>query len=317
MSAHRDTLRALTEARPARLTPDSPTPDPLGLTAYPQENARTRKPTRRLVLAGVGLAAAAAVGVAVLPPGTMSTPRVTATGSQTATKEPQTAADFLLVAAEATGTAPAESGRYWVYRVEEGVEGHAPLTIEQRLATVDGLPSAGYFRDADGSWSLRKMQGHTASNNFLLAGQTRSAAELAALPSQPDLLKEQLIKWYNGTDRLEGNQTEFFFYAVSALAMDLPVRPEVRAAAYKLLAGVPGITSLGRVTDATGRRGIAVAFVHHGDGGGTVQVRLIIDPATGSALAQEYWIDGARDHYTAVLSAEWSDSDLPAAADIR
>jgi hypothetical protein len=89
--------------------------------------------------------------------------------------------------------------------------------------------------------------------------------------------------------------------------LTLPVTPAVRAALYRMLAGLPGVRSLGPVTDAGGRAGVAVALsgrysgcgqesaLH--SGGGTeerptfascvVEQRLVIDPASGMPLAQE------------------------------
>jgi hypothetical protein len=161
------------------------------------------------------------------------------------------------------------------------------------------------------------MQGHTAANNFLLAGAGRSAATLAALPTRPDQLRATLLSWYTAGGQFDGDPAEFLFYGASALVLNLPVSPAVRGAAYRMLAGVPGITTLGRVTDPTGRSGIAVAITHRGDGGAVGQTRLVIDPATGAALAQERWSDGIRVSYTALLSAGWSDAELPNPTDIH
>jgi len=314
MTTHRDALRELAEARPARLTPDAPPSDPVVFTAHPQETRGL--PTRRLVLAGGALVAAAAVGVtAVVLPEAARPPADTATSAAPA---PQTASDWLLVAATSSATAPSRSGRYWVYRSEEAAKDHPTLVIEQWLTTMERAPSAAYFQDpATGAWSRRNMAGHTAANNFLLGGQGRSAQAIAALPSEPDKLKAKLLTWYPGGGAVDGDQADFLFYSASALVMNLPARPEVRSAAYRMLAGVPGITALGRVTDPAGRTGIAVAISHRGDGGAQGQVRLIIDPTTGSALAQERWTDGVRSSYTALLTAGWSDEDLPSAADIH
>jgi hypothetical protein len=223
-----------------------------------------------------------------------------------------------LVAATSSATAPGRSGRYWVYRSEEAAKDHPTLVVEQWLSTVDRAPTVAYFRDpANGAWSRRDMEGHTAANNFLLAGQGRSAQAIAALPSDPDKLKAKLLTWYAGGGAVDGDQADFLFYSASALVLNLPARPEVRSAAYRMLAGVPGITALGRVTDPAGRSGIAVAVNHRGDSGAQGQVRLVIDPTSGSALAQERWTDGVRSSYTALLTAGWSDEDLPSAADIH
>jgi hypothetical protein len=160
------------------------------------------------------------------------------------------------------------------------------------------------------------MEAHTAANNFLLAGRPRSVAQLAGLPTRPDRLKSQLLDWYGDTGRLEGDEKSFLFYSCVAIVLDLPAPAPVRAAAYQMLAALPGVASLGRVTDSLGRTGIAVAVTRRGDGGTETQTRLIIDPATGRALAQESRGDGS-DTYTTIESAHWSDSALPDAAELR
>ncbi|MEV4621054.1 CU044_5270 family protein [Asanoa sp. NPDC049573] len=316
MTTHRDALRELAEARPARLDPDAPPADPVAFTAHPQ--ATRGLPTRRLVLAGGALVAAAAVAAAAVAAAAVGVTAVVLPDSarppvRTDAAAPPTTGDWLLVAATASATAPDRTGAYWVYRSEEAEKDRPRMVIEQWLTTVDRKPSAAYLRDpATGRWSRRDLRGHSAANNFLLGGQGRSAREIAALPAGPDQLKAKLLSWYAAGDR-----SDFLFYAASALVLNLPARPEVRAAAYRMLAGVPGVTVLGPVTDAAGRSGIAVAIEHRGDGGARGQVRLIIDPASGAALAQERWTDGVRSSYTAVLSAGFTDDGLPSAGDIH
>ncbi|MGI5237878.1 CU044_5270 family protein [Dactylosporangium sp. CA-139066] len=322
MSTHRDTMRALAQARPNRLTPDSPLPDPSTLMTYtpqrlPQATAPRGRAPRRLVLAGAGLAVAAAAAAAVALPADRTNPagKGTRPADTTAAQGPVTAIDLLLVAAQRYDATLNGGGRYWVQRATHG-DGTRQVTDEQWLATRDGDPSVGFFRDPSGAWSARPLQGHTAANNFLLAGQPRSAADLSALPSQPDQLKAKLLQWYTGEGEMSGTEL-FLFYCGTAIVLDLPVAAPVRAAAYRMLAGLPGVTSLGRVTDALGRDGMAVGFTRRGDSGTDSQLRLIVAAGTGQALAEESWNGGRRLSYTAVLKAEWSDTALPNAADIR
>lgn len=112
------------------------------------------------------------------------------------------------------------------------------------------------------------------------------------------------------------NKDAFVFFSGAAIVLDLPVPAPVRAAAYRMLAGLSGVASVGRVTDALGRSGIAVGYTRRGDGGVDSQQRLIIDPATGQALAQESWTGGTRESYTAIVKADWSNDTPPDAADL-
>lgn len=318
--SHRDTLSALADARPRSLDPSGQPADPALIMAHPRPESATRvarRPVRRLVLAGALPAVALAATGAILLNNTSvpGTPVVQPAMSSPAPVDvPTGAGGLLLVAAERSESAPVTAGRYWVVRTEHG-EGARRSQDELWLAAVPGLPSAGYVRSADGLWTSRPMQGHTADNNFLLAGSPRSARELAALPTNPAKLKEKLLTWYADTGGVE-QRDEFLFYSGAAIVLNLPVSPQVRAAAYRMLAAMPGVTSLGRVTDRLGRPGAAVAVTRQGDSG-KVQTRLIVDPATGQALAQETWVAGNPASFTAVITARWSDDGLPEASSLR
>ncbi|WP_238007341.1 CU044_5270 family protein [Dactylosporangium sp. AC04546] len=302
-------MRSLAEARPSRLTAESTPDDVSMIMSYPRPAARRRTPARRLVLAGAGLAAVAAVTAAVaLRP---SAPGVVSV-SPPASSAAAAPTDLLLVAAQHNDAKAVESGRYWVVRAEHG---SPKVTDEQWLATRAGDPTVAYVRGSSGGWTVRPMQGHTADNNFLVAGLPRSAAQLAALPAEPGALKARLLDWYAEKGSGE-NRDEFLFYSGAGLVLDLPVPAPVRAAAYRMLAQLPGIEVLGPVTDALGRGGVAVGYNRRGDFGAVGQQRLVIDPATGEALAQESWTDGVRNSYRAILKARWSDSAPPAAADL-
>jgi hypothetical protein len=315
-----DTLRALAEARPSRLTPAAPPADPVILMSYPRRSAPRRGAPRRLVLAGAGLIAIAAVTAAVALHPTADTgpapapaangPTPTA-GSGSAEAGAPTTGNILLMAANRADTTLIQPARYWVLRRTNGNERQAVID-EQWLATRPDDPSTAYVRPPSGPWSVRPLEGHTSENNFLLAGRTFGVAELAALPTDPDALKAKLLTWHE-----QESETWFLFFSGAALVMELPVPAAVRAAAYRMLAALPGIVTLGQGTDALGRTGIAVAYSRRGDGGHIGEQRLIVDPATGRALTQESWTDGKRVSYTAVLKAEFADGPLPAAASLN
>ena len=85
---------------------------------------------------------------------------------------------------------------------------------------------------------------------------------------------------------------------LSDLLVYPPVPPGVRAAAFRALAGMPGVTSIGPTQDELGRRGVGIEihFAHAlavlGDGGpvavaGKLTRRLVIDPNTSRVLADQ------------------------------
>jgi hypothetical protein len=68
------------------------------------------------------------------------------------------------------------------------------------------------------------------------------------------------------------------------MVMQQPIRPAVRAAAYQVLAGIPGMKLKPGVKDAEGRTGTELWLW---SGHWAIDGITIVDPATGSLLAQE------------------------------
>ncbi|MER6949427.1 CU044_5270 family protein [Nonomuraea sp. NPDC000554] len=84
-------------------------------------------------------------------------------------------------------------------------------------------------------------------------------------------------QWREGA--LQGSCMEIVF--------GLPVSPAVRASAYRILAGLPGMKSLGRVKDPLGRTGEALGYQMAGRARqNSYDVTHVIDPETGLPLAQ-------------------------------
>jgi hypothetical protein len=140
--------------------------------------------------------------------------------------------------------------------------------------------------------------------SMLLAGQPVTEAELAALPTEPTALKAALLaKLRAGGGQEDENYA--LFHAGRGLIAGLPVSAQVRAATYRMLAGVPGIDLLGKVADQGGRSGFAVAYTRRGDGGWG-QLRLVIDPGTGAVLAEESWFLGSVERGDSATLMSWT-----------
>jgi hypothetical protein len=117
---------------------------------------------------------------------------------------------------------------------------------------------------------------------------------------------------------------------VLTLVLGTPITPAVRGAAFRVLAGVPGIRSLGAVTDAKGRSGVAVSVQRNdtdeerkADAGGPTEVSLLFDPDSGAVLGRQdralrpadymSWVPpGAVVSYELVDSIRWTDDEPPA-----
>jgi hypothetical protein len=71
-----------------------------------------------------------------------------------------------------------------------------------------------------------------------------------------------------------------FHFAGTFLQSGAPTK--VRAALYRLIASLPGVESLGAMTDRLGRHGIGVGYTGYG-----IRDVLIFDPATSAVLERE------------------------------
>ena len=180
--------------------------------------------------------------------------------------------------------------------------GAAPVTAADRAAwEADGSPSewtrgSQVIKAQPGEESVSPARDRGAEIKapgakwypYMLAGHGMTVADLAKVPTDPAVLKTWLSNQLKTNEIFIAND-ETLFQAGLDLVFNLPVSPQVRAAAYRMFADVKGATLLGTVTDQLGRTGMAIGFVRKGDFRNWTQFRLIIDPRTGQALAQENW----------------------------
>jgi hypothetical protein len=124
-------------------------------------------------------------------------------------------------------------------------------------------------------------------------------AQYQSLPSDPAALKAYILRLNQGKSSLAPGETEqealdsAVFGEITDLLDHEPITPQVRAAAFQVLAGLPGIKMLGPVTDPVGRPGYTIGLGEYAakDFGYTPLVGsglvLIISPTTGTLLAEE------------------------------
>jgi hypothetical protein len=139
---------------------------------------------------------------------------------------------------------------------------------------------------------------------FVVGDKFLSLRQLQALPPDPARLKTLLLAGWSFYSRV-GTATSYLLQTVPAV-LEMPVTPAVRSALYKLLASLPGMQSIGAITDVAGQQGIAVAYTARYSGCGrqidltspalpypplfsscTIQQVLIIGPGDGMPLAEE------------------------------
>ncbi|MFF5207891.1 CU044_5270 family protein [Streptosporangium sp. NPDC000396] len=164
-------------------------------------------------------------------------------------------------------------------------------------------------------------------------GRNVTMKDLRGLPSEPGKLKAWLLRSYEGHGTESSgspmSSDAWLFAVTTGLIMEMPATPQVRGAAFRMLADLKSIKVIDNVTDAEGRTGTAVTLdvrskirvTDKGDSG-ILQSRLIFDEATGQALASEsvvvkpggYQADfapGTMWDSQVVLEAGWTD-DKPA-----
>ncbi|MFF5211599.1 CU044_5270 family protein [Streptosporangium sp. NPDC000396] len=153
-----------------------------------------------------------------------------------------------------------------------------------------------------------------SGKTLTLLGTPMTPAALRGLPTTPEGLRdhlERLITKGYGAERVDMN-AELYETGVQ-LIMRFPVSPEVRVAAYRMLASLPGVTAQGEVTDPLGRTGQAVSR----QGGPNEQSRFVVDTATGQPLVFEstFTTEGEQHTtYEVIKKTGWTDEEpeLPA-----
>jgi hypothetical protein len=188
--------------------------------------------------------------------------------------------------------------------------GPAPSNAPGPVATTKPGPVT---TSGPGVWTKSEVKGGEA---FRLADWEGSTPpDVRRVPADPEGLRnflEQALK------RVPGHVDAAEWLMSNAQKIGAaPVKPGVRAAMYRLLAGSPGIRPLGSVTDPLGRRGDGVARRVRADDT-VLDEWLVIDPATGRLLAQEsvlvkpgkVWAGrtpGTVVSYDALVSYGWTD----------
>jgi hypothetical protein len=139
--------------------------------------------------------------------------------------------------------------------------------------------------------------------------------EVQALPTEPAALRELFVRRIAagpaGSAPGSWRSNEELFRAMTDLLVDIPAPPPVRAAAFTVIAEIPGVRSVGEVTDVEGRPGTGVELRHTaGDIGSSHQ--LVVDPATHLVLASSDAgrVDGGgpvKERSRVILAAGWTD----------
>lgn len=246
-------------------------------------SARPRRRPRGLVLSVAAGAATAAAGATALAVGLLSGPAGTAPPGA-ASGHPQAATVAALyklsrVAARQPAAGPPGTGQFQ-YTSSVGI--NQACTVDRLYYCVNYREQREIWIGPDGSGRIRETASDPAfpsakdRHNWIALGKPKlltgpsddhfgpgglsdGPVDLSKLPTDPAKLAEMI-----SSRKIEGGPPgpAEDFVQVGDLLRESDASPELRAALFKVAAGIPGVKLLGTVTDSDGRSGTAIAFPH-------------------------------------------------------
>jgi len=239
------------------------------------------------------------------------------------------ARQILLAAATTAAARPAGSGTYWYVKTSTSLPGYQyseeTWTRPDGQAWVKGgksggrllkysdpLPSGSVrFWLAGNPGTLNQLQGLTpimmkpSPAYSYMAGQV-TYGQLQNLPANPADLKAWIVAFdhnYASKTGMPDPEHVTVFESLTDLVAGLPAPPRVRAAAFRVMASLPNVKSLGEVN---GGQGLLISL------SGNQHATLVVDPAT-SRVRDTLTVSGAAGTTGSVsVTAGWT-NHLPKA----
>jgi hypothetical protein len=152
----------------------------------------------------------------------------------------------------------------------------APLHERQVWLPVANVCDYGVLIEMGSRTSLAPSPGSGPSSTGCGKGNLNDPTYrlLQSLPADPRTLLNLIYAQTNGEGQALGRDGEAFV-TIGDLIRETIVPPPTAAALYRAAALIPGVTFIGRVTNAEGRPGIAIAWTDSQD-----RYEWIFDPAT-------------------------------------
>jgi len=180
-------------------------------------------------------------------------------------------------------------------------------------------PRSNCLHTAPGTASLTRVGQDTF---VVVEGRELTFERLQQLPDEPVALRDWVFDAVEddldpsaSAGILDDNVAE----VLANLLVDVPAPPGVRAAAYRALAGMPDVKSIGATRDELGRAGVGILIDTEGivvsRGGphneGKLTHKLIIDPDTSHVLARQANVGEDADPVsgTLILEVGWTDEE--------
>jgi hypothetical protein len=278
--------------------------------------ARARRPGWRM--AGIGLTAIAAAGavtaaVVLITSGTAHTRPGAPAHSAAIRHHPVTAKQsvqqILLTAAASAQRAPAGSGTYWYVRIRAATGNGNRLYLQESWTKRNGET---WIRNRGTGRQVIELPSSAATlGPFFLGGRELTFRQIQKLPANPATLTKWIVTnaarhggKAGGPVPSKAQEREDIFESLDSLLSELPTTPQVRAAAFRALAALPGVTGLGR---AGGGQGLRYTTL------GGERATLIIDPSSGQIRATNFFVDNQGATFwqeipDATITGRWTDT---------
>ena len=147
----------------------------------------------------------------------------------------------------------------------------------QRVSRVEPM----FLSPADQrAWEAAGSPSPVAASDDTYASGQLAYQDVSDLPTDPDELSELLRTAAGFADRPANVQ---MLIEIADLLRLPDASPELRAALYRVAAGIEGVQLLGDVTDATGRTGTAVG-IEFEESGDMQRTAILFDPETSRVL---------------------------------
>ncbi|MGA5761672.1 CU044_5270 family protein [Nonomuraea bangladeshensis] len=232
--------------------------------------ARTAAPRRsRRPLTIAAAAAAVAAAAVVIVSGQAATP-VKPPASADDVLPLTSARNILLVAAASAERTRQGSGTYWHIR-RESVDGRHfwgeswTTRDGQRWSRGEAGNGAGVVKEPSGTFWLGPAD----------SGTEVSVEDLEALPTDPEALRQKVTAMQKGDP---AGERDLALLPLASLIAELPAPAQVRSAAFRALAELPGVRRLGAVE---GGEELLIQSGSH-------ESRLVVDPETSQVIRTSY-----------------------------
>lgn len=210
----------------------------------------------------------------------------------------------------------------WIGQRDLGYQPFSPQDTKKWAAagkpttwTVTSDNAAGHLtlRAGPGKATLGTM----SASMFLQSLGGFDTVEVNALPTGPAQLKklfqDRIVQRATAAPPGSPDGDANLFQAMTELLVQVPASPAVRAAAFEVIASLPGITSQEHIKDAEGRNGVRITLLRNGSSVDQAN-SIVLDPATHELFARGYNAKGADDGKAVksgndtFLKIEWTDA---------